>query len=225
MRENTAYIRPPRALWVPFELGRPFGTPHDAAFQMDVLRCVLALFERTDGPVILDDFTKNAPDQGNPENMDGMVCPIPLRKPDRSSEPDIIQHVLGEVEQLAPWQALFRENTNRSTVGVSSLGLTDAVRFLGELLATGRSDTVAPSDWGSTMRFASEDLRNFHLEAASMRPGGAASTRQLADWFWGETSAGALLLALHPICMASDNTELQRVADTLMIPRAQQHRL
>lgn len=229
MRENTAYIRPPRALWVPFELGRPFGTAGDTGFQTDVLRSVLSLLERTDGPVILDDFPKDAPDQGNPENiadnMEGMVCPIPLRKPDRSSEADIIQQVLAEIDQLAPWQALFRESTNRSTVGVSSMNITDAARFLGELLATGRCNTVVPSDWGTTMRFATEDLRNFYLEAASMRPGGAASTRQLADWFWGETSAGALLLALHPICMASDNEGLQRVADTLMIPRAQQHRL
>jgi len=36
--ENT---KPPRALWVPFELGRPFGPPSDAAFQKRVLlaRC------------------------------------------------------------------------------------------------------------------------------------------------------------------------------------------
>ena len=31
IREHTERIRPPRALWVPFELGRPFGVPHDAA--------------------------------------------------------------------------------------------------------------------------------------------------------------------------------------------------
>jgi len=32
IREQTAAIRPPRALWVPFMLGRPFGVPNDPAF-------------------------------------------------------------------------------------------------------------------------------------------------------------------------------------------------
>ncbi|HVH82241.1 MAG TPA: selenoprotein B, partial [Stellaceae bacterium] len=32
--ENT---RPPRALWVPFELGRPIGPPSDPAFQKRVI--------------------------------------------------------------------------------------------------------------------------------------------------------------------------------------------
>ena len=30
VRENTASMQPPRALWVPFPLGRPLGVPDDA---------------------------------------------------------------------------------------------------------------------------------------------------------------------------------------------------
>mgnify|MGYP003335126148 CR=1 FL=1 len=45
IREHTEAIRPPRALWVPFELGRPFAVPHDAAFQRRVLIAVLRLLE------------------------------------------------------------------------------------------------------------------------------------------------------------------------------------
>ena len=50
VRDNTERMRPPRALWVPFELGRPFGAPNDADFQSEVLRAALALLERPDGP-------------------------------------------------------------------------------------------------------------------------------------------------------------------------------
>jgi hypothetical protein len=32
VREHTAAIRAPRALWVPFILGRPLGVPNDPAF-------------------------------------------------------------------------------------------------------------------------------------------------------------------------------------------------
>lgn len=218
-------MRPPRALWVPFELGRPLGVPDDAAFQLDVLRSVLALFERGDGPVILEDYPHDAPGQGDPGNMEGLVCPIPLRKADTSGEPDIVRNVLAEIEQLAPWQALFRDNARRSTVGVGTLALPDAVRYLGDLLTTGRSERVAFDARGPALRFACEDLRNFYLEAARMRPGGAASTPALIEWFWGETSAAELLLALQPVCMASGDPEFIRVAEKMMIPRAQVHRL
>ena len=64
VREHAARMRPPRALWVPFDLGRPFGAPNEPAFQSEVLRAALALLVREDGPVILKDFPKDAPGQG-----------------------------------------------------------------------------------------------------------------------------------------------------------------
>ena len=60
IRPHTASLKPPRALWVPFELGRPLGAPGDAEFQGDVLREALALMERDDTPV-LEDFDRDAP--------------------------------------------------------------------------------------------------------------------------------------------------------------------
>jgi len=46
--ENT---KPPRALWVPFELGRPFGPPNDAAFQKRVILAALGMLVEDGGPV------------------------------------------------------------------------------------------------------------------------------------------------------------------------------
>ena len=43
IREHTEIIKPPRALWVPFMLGRPLGVPDDGEFQKRVLRSALAL--------------------------------------------------------------------------------------------------------------------------------------------------------------------------------------
>ena len=60
MRENTERMQLPRFLWVPFELGRPFGAPNEPDFQRRVLRAALALLERDDGPVILEDFPDEA---------------------------------------------------------------------------------------------------------------------------------------------------------------------
>ena len=41
IREHTEAMKPPRALWVPFVLGRPFGVPNDAAFQRRVVLAAL----------------------------------------------------------------------------------------------------------------------------------------------------------------------------------------
>ena len=60
VREHTAAMGPPRALWVPFILGRPFGVPGDAAFQQRVLRSVLNLLEAPAGPVLAD-YSEEAP--------------------------------------------------------------------------------------------------------------------------------------------------------------------
>ena len=60
IREHTERIKPPRALWVPFELGRPLGVPGDAAWQTRVLRAVLELLEASSAPVLVD-FPDEAP--------------------------------------------------------------------------------------------------------------------------------------------------------------------
>ena len=56
--ENT---KPPRALWVPFELGRPFGPPNDPAFQRRVLRAALNMLVERGRPVRIIDFPDDDP--------------------------------------------------------------------------------------------------------------------------------------------------------------------
>ena len=62
---NTEELRPPRFLWVPFELGRPFGAPNEPVFQTRVLSAALALLERRDGPPILESFPDDPPNGGS----------------------------------------------------------------------------------------------------------------------------------------------------------------
>tara|TARA_B100000676_G_scaffold313082_1_gene391193 strand:- start:5689 stop:5871 length:183 start_codon:yes stop_codon:yes gene_type:complete len=48
------------------------------------------------------------------------------------------------------------------------------------------------------LKLAVQDLRAFHFEGAAGQPhGDSISSKQLAYWFWGETSATKLLLALR----------------------------
>ena len=130
-----------------------------------------------------------------------------------------------EIDELAPWHELFRQTHEHSDSGLTGLATEDAAIFLDEVLKSGRPNLDDASQWGAMLRFACEDLRNYYLAAVLVRPGGAASPSQAADWFWGETSAGALILALHPICLASEDPGLRTVAERQLVPRAQRHRL
>jgi hypothetical protein len=61
VRPHLVAVKPPRSVFVPFQLGRPLSEPNDPAFRRRVLMQALALLERRDGPVILQDFPDDAP--------------------------------------------------------------------------------------------------------------------------------------------------------------------
>jgi len=56
LREVTAQIKPPRALFVPFPMGFPLGEPNNSNLQHEVIAAALRLLERSDVPV-LESFT------------------------------------------------------------------------------------------------------------------------------------------------------------------------
>ena len=95
VRDNTERLRPPRFLWVPFELGRPFGAPGEPAFQTRVLRDVLGLLERDGPPPLLEEFPDDAPSSGT--YLTGWTCPIPLPKPTQTDNSLLLVSVLAEI--------------------------------------------------------------------------------------------------------------------------------
>ena len=54
LREVTAIIRPPRALFVPYPMGFPLGAPNDPELQHHIIAAALALLPRTDVPVLAE---------------------------------------------------------------------------------------------------------------------------------------------------------------------------
>lgn len=216
MREHAEAIRPPRALWVPFDLGRPFGTPDDAGFQTRVLRAALDLLAAPSGPV-LEDFPVDAPDAAPAE---GWACPIPLPAPPPPGDATEAA-LLAEIDRLLPWHAVAQRERHRSTARLSGLEPADCGRLLAEVL---RNPSGAPE--ADRLRHVCTDLKAFYMEAVTARPGQQrASARQVADWFWGETTAGQVLMALRPPLMASEDQAMRLFAGRLLVPLAQHHRL
>lgn len=193
-------MKPPRALWVPFILGRPLGKPNDAAFQRRVLRGALDLLERPRGDVpILVDHTEEA--DGATE-LDGRACPInyaPIKH-----DGSLANRLADEIVSLATWYELSVERTGRTVFGSAAMTIgevTDALVAAAEGVVA--ADTEQRSV-GDTLRLAGEDLKAWVTEAATAQPGNMTAYA-LKAWFWEQTVAGETLLNAYQSSKTSDN--------------------
>ncbi len=222
IRLHTEKIRPPRALWVPFELGRPMGAPNDAPFQTRVLKAALCLLERNDGPLIAD-FPENAPLSASADG-DGWVCPVSFAAPVSDETPDAA--LRREIASLKPWQALAQERRGRTTFDQSGLSI-DAVAAYVSAFAAGEStgqplEGVAAAE---AFKRIADDLQAFYQEAATAQPGHGAGFTDVLEWFWGQTEAGKQLLACRARAVGSDDKRLKFIAERLLVPAVAQARL
>lgn len=220
IRPQTENTRPPRALWVPFELGRPFGPPSDPIFQRRVLLAALRLLERQDGPVLLEDF----PDDDPSRQPDPNWRP-PLTAPGSGGDGGRALAAALEAEVLALIGAHRRwvEQHHRTTVGVSGLEIAAAVHYIAEWLRGNSPESpCAGFSPPLLLRFAIDDLKAYALEAAAAgttRP----SSRQLGDWLWNETVIGASIHALRAALLNDEDQRLRLIAENFMIPSARVH--
>ena len=211
VREHAVQAGPPRALWVPFELGRPLGPPNDAAFQRRVLLAALELLGRPDGPVLLEDFPDQAPNSAPDPSW---RCPVDLPAFGPPSGAALRQ----EIRAVAPAYEASRQRQGRTGFALTGLdpdALADhlAKRLDGEVPESpisGYSPLLAT-------RFAIDDLKVYYLEAAA--GGGAPSSRQLSDWFWDQTVAAQVIIALRARFRDSDDRREKILGNMFLVPR------
>ena len=210
--ENT---RPPRALMVPFMLGRPLGEPNDSDFQRRVLLQALRLLERTDGPVILEHFPDDNPSHVDRSGWEPSVkVPAPRAFDDAEAWESAFRD---ELELVLPAWERFEARFGRSTVGLSGQSLQDWPEFATAFLR-GELPTVAMHDTPAlALRFLCDDIKAMYGEAAQA-DGPAPSAGQIDRWFWRETVAGQLLIALRSKAMDSPNNALKTVGGRFFVP-------
>jgi hypothetical protein len=214
IREQTAAIRPPRALWVPFMLGRPFGTPGEAGFQRRVLLALLSLFERPQGP-LLEDFPDDAPaDQAEPGSF---ACPVSFAG-SSTQEQGLVALLGDEIRQLSSWYELARRRRGRSTVGVFGDTVDVAVVHLTSFL-DGQASPPAGISAGTAIKRACDDIRTYYFEAVAAQPGNL-SPAAIEQWFWRDTADARALFAVRDRCLASDDPSLKPLGKLGLIPRA-----
>jgi len=222
VREHSEVMRPPRALWVPFMLGRPLGAPNSPQFQRTVLRAVLALFERPSGPV-LEDFPHDAPASAElPPDDDGSgeACPVLFGRPRTAGAPGLADALQEEIAQLRPWHDLGARRRGGSGVGISGLSPEQAGAFVAAFLgATPPANPRPGQPLGQTLKFAVDDLRAFYEEAAAVQPG-ELSAAALQRWFYLETVVGEVLRAARQAALAGPDESVRLVAERSLVPRA-----
>jgi hypothetical protein len=206
VREHTEIVRPPRALWVTFELGRPLGKPDDPAFQTRVLRAQLDMLKRTDGPLLVD----YPEDVEGEADLTGWACPISLA-------PRPSDTLIAEIDRLTTWYDRAVAARGRTTVGTSGLDMPAAGRLVTEAL----EGALPPAQ---ALKLAVDDLRAFYLEAASAFPDPGTSKTRTA-WFWDETLLAKMLLSLQPKLAASADPQHRLLGALTLIPATERHRL
>ena len=225
IREHSEAIKPPRALWVPFELGRPLGVPNEPAFQKRVLLSSLMLLEAAQGPV-LEDFSEDAPASEAVETV--WACPVNFTK--KSSELND-QEALStafkqEVIDLRPWyDEAVKQRGGRTTFGVSGLDLETIVKFIPAFL-DGPPDNPSNSlSLPMALNFAVDDLKAYYYEAVSAQPGKSLpDSSVLENWFWQETVVSKILFQINALCLNSNDKMMQLVGKILLIPSSQAQR-
>lgn len=219
IRLHTEKIQPPRALWVSFPLGRPFGVPEDPDFQKRVLQALLALFAMTSGPVLAD-FPEDAPSSASDDDLTGMACPLPFNPP-QGGEETLEAAVAREIRELQPWYDLAQERRRRTTFGAAGLSIDEVTQVLfGWLSEPPRVPEVSDRSPEDLLKLAAEDLKAFYFEAIAGQPQ-PLSGRQLTDWFWGETAAAKLFVGLRERCLKDSMPARQQIGQNLLVPRDQ----
>ncbi len=227
IREHTAALNPPRALWVPFMLGRPLGVPNDPAFQRKVVLSALQLLERDSGPV-LEDFADDAPydDLGAVEEAPNCPVSFPRRRSDGSDGSDgslglpLSERLADEIAQLQAWHEVAQKQHGRTTLGVTGL----PPHGLGEFLSAWLGGAPKPLfrdglTLAAALKLAADELKAFYYEAKAVQPG-RHSPDEVLRWFWTETSAGEAFVAIRDLAAKSEDPSFKGLATLSLVPRA-----
>ena len=221
---HTERIRPPRALWVPFQLGRPVG-PHDnPAFQTRVLRAALELLERPAGPVLVD-FPDDEPPSAPPEAA--LACPVSFAASVaeldvESALPDAFR---AEVAGFRHWYDAAVRRRGRTTANTVGLTPDEVAEFIAAFARGETPHNPMPElSLGMALKMATEDLKAYYNESVTAQPGRDTDPVSLENWFWGETAAARMLNEARKQCLRRGGREYVFLGNAWLVPRRQLHR-
>jgi len=218
VREHIEAIKPPRALWLNFPMGRPFGKPNDPEYQIKVIRAAFSLFNVASGPV-LHDFPEVIPVKNG---RMGYALPVELvMKKSQIGDVDImLQEVKKEIDNMKSDYNKALANRGRTTVGASQMKINQFADYIATFVK-GNIPQSPRKGLGSVpqLKLVVEDLQAYYTETITYRDN-IDDFEILGTWFWEKTKAGKMILALEAVSLESDNKILRQIVNmSLITPR------
>lgn len=224
IREHTETIQPPRALWVPFALGRPLGRPGDPAFQTRVILAALTLLEAEAGPV-LSDFPDDAPDVSEParDDTDLPACPVSFARANakKTETEQLLEAFRQELADCRSWYDMAAAKRGFSSVAYYPPQAAFQVfhDFLLDKPISLDDNIASPA---LALRLAAQDLKTAYFESVMVRPDVTLPDDTAFNrWFWQQTAAGEMLRAVRDKCRAADDAALKMNGNLLLVPMDQ----
>ena len=174
--------------------------------------------EKSSGPV-LDDFSEIIPVR---EGRMSYALPVSLvYKVNQLGNIDkLAEQVQMELSNLLPDYFKALQNVGRTTVGASELEISDFVPFISEF-AKGNKPKSPRKGLPAIplLKLVVEDLNAVYTETRIYKDK-IDDFEMLGKWFWEETHAGKLLLAVEAVSLESDDQVLRQIASmSLLTPR------
>lgn len=218
VREHIEAIKPARALWLDFPMGRPFGKPNEPEYQKAVIRAAFKLFNATSGPV-LEDFADVIPVR---DGRMGYALPVKLvvSSAEVGDVDALLAEVQAEVEGLSGAYEMAVAARGRTTVGASELAVEELAPYIASFV---KGDKPISPRKGVTpiplLKLVVEDLNAYYTETRTHRDA-IDDIELLGKWFWEESKAGLLILWLEAVSLESEDRVLRQIVDmSLITPR------
>lgn len=206
IKPHLEKIRPPRALWVPFALGRPLGAPGNGELQKQVLLQALTMIESCTTATLYE-FSLDDP-RSQPDNT--WVAPLQAEYASVSDECDALKDKYQE----------FSTQRGRSSVGVAKLPIEQLSELVDYVFKHKEFKSVRTDISARLMfRLALDDLKMYYTEAA-LATQSKPSNHQLDQWLWQHTFFGNQMNILRTQLMHSDNEKAKDLATKFIVPHA-----
>ena len=199
-------IKPPRALWVPFELGRPCGPPSDTKFQRDVLLQALQMVATAEEPTLTEFSTDDPRSHPNPNWQ-----PPELDNPNNISE---------ESTALKSHYQRYCVRQSRTSVGVAKTPVADLAELFDSVFDK-KEFSVLREDVSPRLmyRLALDDLKSYYVEAA-LASEFLPCSNQVHDWLWQETLLGKRMKEMRKTLMDSEDPKHSDLGTKFIVPHS-----
>ena len=214
-------VVPPRALWVPFPLGRPLGAIGDPDFQKDVLKAAFDLLHTAVEPTI-ENYPNAAPDTATVEDW---ACPLNLGP---ASSGSLTDRLLAEIALLRPWAIETRRERGRTLFGVSGAeedDIDELARCLAVVAETGdvtnklyRRNQLGFRDATSATSYGGRPTNVYHEAIASQPSSNSPDHDALTLWIFNETVLGETLLSVADGLTDTSDSPMAQLVRGLLIP-------